>query len=822
MTARPAACPAPAPERAEVIAALRRGGGATVYAETLKAFLAAGHRTVLVASGRSYSGDELARMLAGVTRGLADEGLRERDVALLATRPGVEMLLVMVALLRIGAVGTPISVGAGTELFRRRMQVLAPTWVFGESLVYAASSPALQWALRARGLEIPRLAGIEARHVLIGASGWGSPRTALRWRRLVDTAGYGPEANRPGSSDSGTDRADLPHPDPSAAAVVVFTSGTTGEPKGVQHTGRSVAGTLSLILEHLDAADGALFSNQSVHSTLATVLARAPTVIAPLTFNARKWIAEADQRGVTHAFLRPSDAFRLVKRCEQRRRQLPNRLRRIYLYSAPVTSVLLRRLHALGDGSLRCLSVYGATEVLPLAWVDSRERLAWSGRGDLVGHPPEGVEVRVGGAGTLLVRGPNVHCGYLGLDPVEWHDTGDLARIDPDGRIVLLGRSKDMIIRDAFNIYPGLYEDTISRIPGVAACAMVGLPDAESGEERVVLFIEPDVRSAARKRRGLVNRVGRALRDGENRIDRSALPDEMVLIPRLPRNRSRKVDRLALKRLAVQRRGTQRVMTTPSTSAAPPAPKPWVVVPCYNEEKWIGDTLDALAAQTLRDFRLVLVDNGSTDATRAVIEERLRSSLLRDVIVLDEPEKGTGCAADTGFRYAIDQGAEVVYRTDADCLPRPTWLAELCRAMADGGLDAAGGKLVVRTDDIGLSWVKLIPSRIGIRAIGPLGRLLPSNRGKGYLTRYVLLPGSNVAIRAEAYLRCGGYLRRSFDRTHLDKEIANALRRSTPRIGYARRAVVLYSERRTEAYGVVGTIQWILNRGGHADVTDVR
>ena len=263
-------------------------------------------------------------------------------------------------------------------------------------------------------------------------------------------------------------------------------------------------------------------------------------------------------------------------------------------------------------------------------------------------------------------------------------------------------------------------------------------------------------------------------------------------------------------------------MTNPMTSTAPRCSRPWVVVPCYNEEKWIGDTLDALAAQTLRDFRLVLVDNGSTDGTRAVIEERLSSSPLRDVIVLDEPEKGTGCAADTGFRYAIDRGAEVVYRTDADCLPRSTWLAELRKAMADGGLDAAGGRLLVRTDDIGLSWWRLIPSRIGIRLIGPLGRLLLSNRGTGYLSRYVLLPGPNVAIRAEAYLRCGGYRRRSFDQTYLDKEIVNALRRITPKIGYARRAVVRYSERRTEAYGVVGTIRWILNRGGHTGVTDVR
>ena len=777
---------------------------------------------MLVASGKSYSGDRLGRMLVTVTSRLSDEGLREGDVALLAVRPGVEMILVMAALLRIGAIGTPIGIGVGPELFQRRMQVLAPTWVFGESLVYAASSPALRWALRWRGLEVPGIGRLEARHVLVGPRGSGAPRDSLRWSHLVEPRAPGSGATPPAASTRLTEPTRIPHPDPSAPAIIVFTSGTTGSPKGVVHSGSSVASMLSLILEHLDVADGAIFSNQSVHSTVATLLAGAPTIIAPPVFHAGKWLADAERRGVTHAFLKPWDAFQLVERCERAKRLLPSRLRRIYLYSAPVTSPLLRRLHALGHGGLRCSSAYGMTEALPVAWVDSRERLAWSGEGDLVGRPPAGVETRVGETGTLLVRGPNVHRGYLGRNPVEWHDTGDLARIAHDGSIVLLGRSKDMIIRDSFNIYPALYENTISRIPGVAACAMVGVADAESGEERVVLFVEPRARSSPRKRRALAQRVKRALRGGKHRIDCRAFPDQIVVVARIPRNRNRKVDRLTLRKMFVRDHGTRQRKRNPAMSAHKPGTKPWVVIPCYNEEAWIGATLDALASQTLRDFPLVLVDNGSTDGTRTVIEEHLRRGVFADAIVLSEPQKGTGCAADTGFRYAIDHGAEVICRTDADCLPRPTWLAELSTAMAGGSLDAAGGRLLIRTDDIAMSWWQLIPSRIGIRLIRLLGPFLRSNRGRGYLTRYVLLPGPNVAIRAEAYLRCGGYPRRSFDHTYLDKDIANALRRVTRRIGYARRAVVLYSERRTEAYGVVGAIRWILKRSECTGVTDIR
>ena len=249
---------------------------------------------------------------------------------------------------------------------------------------------------------------------------------------------------------------------------------------------------------------------------------------------------------------------------------------------------------------------------------------------------------------------------------------------------------------------------------------------------------------------------------------------------------------------------------------------PWIVVPCYNEEKWIGATLDALAAQSYRRFHLIVVDNNSSDSTRTIVDRHLEENPYLSATVLDEPQKGTGCAADTGFRFAIASGADIVYRTDADCLPKRDWLEQLQRAMLENGWDAAGGRLRIRTDDVDLNWWQLIPSQIAVRTIGFLGRLRPSNRGAGYLTRYVLLPGPNVAIKADAYVRCGGYLRRSFDLTLLDKEIANALRRITPRIGYAKRAVVLYSERRTQAYGVRGAIQWILHRGGHTGVTDVR
>jgi acyl-CoA synthetase (AMP-forming)/AMP-acid ligase II len=105
---------------------------------------------------------------------------------------------------------------------------------------------------------------------------------------------------------------------------------------------------------------------------------------------------------------------------------------------------------------------------------------------------------------------------------------------------VLTGRKKDMIIRRNFNLYPGLYEPTINRIPGVTECAFVGVYDEKRHDEVVALFVEthkPLTENALRK----------AMETGAYSIDREAMPDLIVLQP-LPRaGRQSKVDKNALR-----------------------------------------------------------------------------------------------------------------------------------------------------------------------------------------------------------------------------------------------------------------------------------
>src|ERR1700681_1291907 len=139
---------------------------------------------------------------------------------------------------------------------------------------------------------------------------------------------------------------------------------------------------------------------------------------------------------------------------------------------------------------------------------------------------------------------------------------------------------------------------------------------------------------------------------------------------------------------AQPRRHPADVLTEPMIGAA--APSLFVVVPCYNEAAGIAATLEALARQSDPVFILLLVDNASTDGTVAAIEAFRAARPEMDIRIAAEPEKGTGAAADTGFRAAIAAGASHIARTDADSLPRADWIAAIKRGFAAGALFLAG------------------------------------------------------------------------------------------------------------------------------------
>jgi glycosyltransferase involved in cell wall biosynthesis len=235
----------------------------------------------------------------------------------------------------------------------------------------------------------------------------------------------------------------------------------------------------------------------------------------------------------------------------------------------------------------------------------------------------------------------------------------------------------------------------------------------------------------------------------------------------------------------------------------------WVVVPAFNEAASIGQTLAALAGQSDRGFVLAVVDNASTDGTAGVVRAFADGAPF-DVHVVVEPQPGTGAAVDTGFRYAIANGAVRLLRTDADSLPEQTWVAR-ARAELDHGGELVCGRSLPRLDERpNLLERHLLPAVT--RALALYGRYRRTHRGEGYRTPYVLCHGHNLAITAELYLRCGGTPRQRLDEGIEDVILLNRARRCSDRVVRCEAMVVRTSLRRLRAWGVRRTLMWHWDR----------
>jgi glycosyltransferase involved in cell wall biosynthesis len=246
----------------------------------------------------------------------------------------------------------------------------------------------------------------------------------------------------------------------------------------------------------------------------------------------------------------------------------------------------------------------------------------------------------------------------------------------------------------------------------------------------------------------------------------------------------------------------------------------YVVIPVYNEAKCIRDTLDSLRAQTDRDFTVLLVDNASTDETRAVIEGWRQEHPDLPVVVISEPQKGTGAAADTGFRYAIAQGATHIARTDADCLPVRDWVAGFKRAFAEDGLEFVVGVLKARTDELPLDWSDHFVIPLLMTVAETYGKL--TRRDKRMKYPYLLVAGSNLALTAELYLRSGGFPRTRIEEEHEDRILSERVRAVTSRVGKKRQLVVYSSVRRAKRYGYRNTLLWYWDHKYLPDEVDIR
>lgn len=339
-------------------------------------------------------------------------------------------------------------------------------------------------------------------------------------------------------------------------AVILYTSGTTGRPKGAMITHRNLASNaaaLSAIWGFLpgDVLLHALpvFHIHGLFVALNTAMLNGLQALFLPKFDAgevRRLLPRASvMMGVPTFYTRLlADADFSVEDCRS--------VRLFISGSAPLTPATFRAFEK--RTGHRILERYGMSEAGMIASNPLEgERLAGT-----VGYALPGVEIRVtedgralppGEAGVVEVRGPNVFKGYW-RNPEKtaeefrdggWFSTGDVGFLSEDGRLTLSGRAKDLIIVGGYNVYPKEIEEALEALPGVAEAAVIGVPHPDMGEGVVAILVPssgaPDMRPLSDEE----------LRRAVGALARFKQPRKFIWAGALPRNAMGKVRKAALR-----------------------------------------------------------------------------------------------------------------------------------------------------------------------------------------------------------------------------------------------------------------------------------
>jgi 2-furoate---CoA ligase len=300
--------------------------------------------------------------------------------------------------------------------------------------------------------------------------------------------------------------ADEEHPgvldlDEDAASIQLYTSGTTGRPKGVPRShGAERAGGLSQVLHH-GLSPGhrtlgvmPLYHTMGIHSLLAASLVGGCYVTQP-AWDAGRALELVARERVDTLYLAPTLFYDLVHEAGLRRVDTSS-VRAIAYAGAPMTSALVEGVSAAFEPGI-FVNHYGSTEIYTFSvHRDQRAKPGCAGRAALNARlrldPP--------GQGEILchMSSDEAFSGYWNRPDADakairegWYHTGDVGRIDEDGDLWVVGRVDDMVISGGENVHPVEVEEVLARAPGVGEVAVVGAPDDRLGQ-RIVAYVVAD------------------------------------------------------------------------------------------------------------------------------------------------------------------------------------------------------------------------------------------------------------------------------------------------------------------------------------------
>ena len=383
------------------------------------------------------------------------------------------------------------------------------------------------------------------------------------------------------------DRAPVVDASPDDIAILLFTSGTSGQPKAAVLRHRHLVAYVLAAAEFMGTEhEAALVSVPPYHvagtaTVLTSVFAGRRVVYLP-DFTPEAWVAAVRDQRITHARVVPTMLARILDVLMRDGGTLPH-LRHLAYGGGRMPAPVIERAVALLP-QVDFVNAYGLTEtsstIAILGPEDHRQAVASRdpevrGRLGSVGRPLPAVDVEIRGAdgrpvpagevGEIWVRGEQVAGEYLGAGDADvvptaeggWFPTRDGGRLDAAGYLYLEGRLDDVIVRGAENLSPGEIEDVLVAHPGVADAGVVGVPDTEWGQKVVAAVVARDGVEVSEE----------ALRDWVRSQLRSArTPDHIVFLADLPYNDMGKLLRRALRSELAARPSVRRPLSAAGSS----------------------------------------------------------------------------------------------------------------------------------------------------------------------------------------------------------------------------------------------------------------
>ena len=430
-------------------------------------------RVALEANGARFTYAELDAAVDAMTAGLIESGVRSGETVALLAQNGAPFAQAVHAIARAGAVLMPLNL---------RLTPSELAWQVGDAGVHRVlhdeSSLELARSLREEvaPLELIRLESLASRSASTSAE-----------------RGQGAEATR----------FDL-----SGLHSVVYTSGTTGRPKGAMLTyGNHLwAATASALNLGLQANDRWLACLPLFHVGGLSILLRSviygTTAVAHPRFDATQVNAAIDNEGITVISVVANMLQRMLD--ERNDRPYPASLRCVLLGGGPAPEPLLRRCAEIG---VPVVQTYGLTEsasqIVTLSPEDALRKLGSAGKplfgAELSVLDDQGHECAPGKPGEIVLRGPSVSPGYLNHPEATaevirdgWLHSGDLGRLDGEGYLYVLDRRDDLIVSGGENVYPAEIEAALQAHPEVVEAGVYGVDDERWGKVPVAVVVPGD------------------------------------------------------------------------------------------------------------------------------------------------------------------------------------------------------------------------------------------------------------------------------------------------------------------------------------------